>query len=185
MDFTPGIFDLRYHNTVNKAAATADGSVNGEYDYRFFVNSTLCHQLAQYVVFYSPIQMVADLPDNYRQHNDALQFIRDVPVDWADTKCLDAVVGDYVVIARRDKHSDDWFVGAITDDEQRNITLKLDFLDAGNAYEATIYRDGQDAGWNTNPTHYIIEKKSVTADDVLDIPLASGGGFAISLRAIK
>lgn len=185
MDFTPGIFDLRYHNTVNKAAATADGSVNGEYDYRFFVNSTLCHQLAQYVVFYSPIQMVADLPDNYRLHNDALQFIRDVPVDWADTKCLDAVVGDYVVIARRDKHSDDWFVGAITDNEQRNITLKLDFLDAGNAYEATIYRDGQDAGWNTNPTHYIIEKKSVTADDVLDIPLASGGGFAISLRAIK
>ena len=185
MDFTPGIFDLRYHNTVNKAAATEDGSVNREYDYRFFVNSTLAHQLAQYVVFYSPIQMVADLPDNYREHDDALQFIRDVPVDWADTKCLDAVVGDYVVIARRDKHTDDWFVGAITDDTERMVSLKLDFLDANRTYEATIYRDGDKAGWNTIPTDYIIEKRSVTSSDILDLRLASGGGFALSLRAVK
>ena len=183
MDFTPGIFDLRYHNTINKAAATADGSVNENYDYRFFVNSTLAHQLAQYVVFYSPIQMVADLPDNYRQYDDALQFIRDVPVDWADTKCVEAVVGDYVVIARRDKHSDDWFVGAITDDAERVVSLALDFLDDNRTYEATIYRDGDKAGWNTLPTDYVIEKKNVTSADVLGIRLASGGGFAISLKA--
>ena len=183
MDFTPGIFDLRYHNTINKAAATADGSVNQNYDYRFFVNSTLAHQLAQYVVFYSPIQMVADLPDNYRQYDDALQFIRDVPVDWADTKCVEAVIGDYVVIARRDKHSDDWFVGAITDDAERVVSLALDFLDDDRTYEATIYCDGDKAGWNTLPTDYVIEKKSVTSADVLGIRLASGGGFAISLKA--
>ena len=183
MDFTPGIFDLRYHNTINKAAATADGSVNENYDYRFFVNSTLAHQLAQYVVFYSPIQMVADLPDNYRQYDDALQFIRDVPVDWADTKCVEAVIGDYVVIARRDKHSDDWFVGAITDDAERVVSIALDFLDDDRTYEATIYRDGDKAGWNTLPTDYVIEKKSVTSADVLGIRLASGGGFAISLKA--
>ena len=185
MDFTPGIFDLRYHNTVNKAAATDDGSVNSEYDYRFFVNSTLAHQLAQYVVCYSPIQMVADLPDNYREHDDALQFIRDVPVDWADTKCLEAVVGDYVVIARRDKYTDDWFVGAITDDTERMVSLKLDFLDANRTYEATIYRDGDKAGWNTNPTDYIIEKRSVTSSDILDLRLASGGGFALSICAAQ
>ena len=182
MDFTPGIFDLRYHNTVNKAAATDDGSVNKEYDYRYFVNSTLAHQLAQYVVFYSPIQMVADLPDNYREHDDALQFIHDVPVDWADTKCLEAVIGDYVVIARRDKHSESWFVGAITDDTERTVNVSLDFLDANRTYEATIYRDGDSAGWNTKPTDYIIEKREVSSTDTLTLRLASGGGFAISLK---
>jgi alpha-glucosidase len=129
--------------------------------------------------------MVADLPDNYREHDDALQFIRDVPVDWADTKCLEAVVGDYVVIARRDKHTDDWFVGAITDDTERMVSLKLDFLDANRNYEATIYRDGDKAGWNSNPTDYVIEKRSVTSSDILDLRLASGGGFALMLRAVK
>ena len=182
MDFTPGIFDLRYHNTVNKAAATADGSVNSDYEYRYFVNSTLAHQLAQYVVFYSPIQMVADLPDNYREHDAALQFIRDVPVDWADTKCLDAVIGDYVVIARRDKHSDDWYVGAITDGEARELTLNLDFLSEGHTYTAAIYRDGEAAGWDTIPTDYVIEQKSVTSSDALTIRLAPGGGYAISIK---
>ena len=182
MDFTPGIFDLRYHNTVNKAAATADGSVNSDYEYRYFVNSTLAHQLAQYVVFYSPIQMVADLPDNYREHDAALQFIRDVPVDWADTKCLDAVIGDYVVIARRDKHSDDWYVGAITDGEARELTLNLDFLSEGHTYTAAIYRDGEAAGWDTIPTDYVIEQKSVASSDALTIRLAPGGGYAISIK---
>lgn len=182
MDFTPGIFDLRYHNTINKAAATADGSVNGEYDYRFFVNSTLAHQLAQYVVFYSPIQMVADLPDNYRKHDDALQFIRDVPVDWADTKCLDAVIGDYVIIARQDKYSDAWYVGAITDGEARDLSFSLDFLDADHSYTATIYCDGLAAGWDTIPTDYIIEQQSVTSADTLTLHLAPGGGFAIAIK---
>ncbi len=183
MDFTPGIFDLRYHNTINKAAATEDGSVNGEYDYVYFVNSTLAHQLAQYVVFYSPIQMVADLPDNYRQRPDALQFIVDVPVDWADTRCLDAEIGDYVVTARKDKHSDDWYVGGITDGEARSVEVDLSFLDGDREYEATLYRDGDRAGWNTYPTDYIIEKQTVTSSDVLMVRMASGGGFALQLKA--
>jgi alpha-glucosidase len=157
--------------------------VNEDYDYTFFVNSTLAHQLAQYVVFYSPIQMVADLPSNYREHDDALQFIRDVPVDWATTKCLDGEIGDYVVTARKDKHSDDWYVGGITDGERREIELSLDFLDAKRTYIATLYRDGDKAGWNANPTDYVIEKKEVTKADVLDIVMAPGGGFALSLKA--
>ena len=184
MDFTPGIFDLRYHNTINKAAATVDGSVNEAYDYTFYVNSTLAHQLAQYVVFYSPIQMVADLPDNYREHDDALQFIRDVPVDWATTKCLDGEIGDYVVTARKDKHSDDWYVGGITDGERREVSISLDFLDANRTYKATLYRDGDNAGWNTNPTAYIIDSKDVTKNDSLNIVMAPGGGFALSIKAI-
>ena len=184
MDFTPGIFDLRYHNTINKAAATEDGSVNGEYDYVYFVNSTLAHQLAQYVVFYSPIQMVADLPDNYRQRPDALQFIVDVPVDWADTRCLDAEIGDYVVTARKDKHSDDWYVGGITDGDARSVEVDLSFLDGDREYEATLYRDGDNAGWNTYPADYVIEKQDVTSSDVLTVRMASGGGFALQLKAL-
>ena len=183
MDFTPGIFDVRYHNTINKAAATADGSVNETYNYTFYVNSTLAHQLAQYVVFYSPIQMAADLPSNYRERDDALKFIRDVPVDWADTKCLDGEIGDYVVTARKDKHSDDWYVGGITDGERREVKVSLDFLDADRTYTATLYRDGDNAGWNTNPTDYIIENKEVAKGDVLNITMAPGGGFALSIKA--
>ena len=184
MDFTPGIFDVRYHNTINKSAATADGSVNVEYDYTYFVNSTLAHQLAQYVVFYSPIQMAADLPDNYREHDDALQFIRDVPVDWATTRCLDAEIGDYVVTARRDKHSDDWYVGGITDGDARKVVVNLDFLERGRKYEATLYRDGDNAGWNTRPTEYAIETMTVTSADKLSVRMAAGGGFALRLRAL-
>ena len=183
MDFTPGIFDVRYHNTINRAAATADGSVNDTYDYTFYVNSTLAHQLAQYVVFYSPIQMAADLPNNYRERPDALQFIVDVPVDWATTRCLDGEIGDYVVTARKDKHSDDWYVGGITDGERREVSVSLDFLDANRIYVATIYRDGDNAGWNTNPTDYVIEQKEVTKTDILNIAMAPGGGFAVSLKA--
>ncbi len=185
MDFTPGIFDVRYHNTINRAAATPDGSVNPDYDYRYFVNSTLAHQLAQYVVFYSPIQMAADLPDNYRERDDALQFIRDVPVDWAVTRCLDAEIGDYVVTARRDKFSDDWYVGGITDGEERTITLALDFLEEGRRYEATLYCDGDNASWNERPTDYCIERSEVAGEDNLTIRMAPGGGFALQLKALE
>ena len=184
MDFTPGIFDVRYHNTINKAAATADGTVNAEYDYVYFVNSTLAHQLAQYVVFYSPIQMAADLPDNYRERDDALQFIRDVPVDWATTRCLDAEIGDYCVTARRDKFSDDWYVGGITDGEARSVSFALDFLDAGREYEATLYRDGAMAGWDSRPTEYVIEKFKVISADELSVAMARGGGFALQIKAL-
>lgn len=184
MDFTPGIFDVRYHHTVNRGAGSKDGSVNPNYDYRYYVNSTLAHQLALYVVFYSPIQMAADLPENYERHDEALQFIRDVPVDWATTRCLDAEIGDYVVTARKDKHSEDWYVGGITDGEARDITLSLDFLEEGRTYEAALYRDGDSAGWNTNPTDYLIEHLEVTSGDQLQVRMAAGGGFALSLKAL-
>ena len=181
MDFTPGIFDVRYHNTINSVAANEEYRVAKNYDYTFFVNSTLAHQLALYVVFYSPIQMVADLPENYAMFDDALQFIRDVPVDWAYTHVLDAVVGDYIVTARKDKNSDNWYLGGITDEEERTATICLDFLDDGR-YQATIYRDGDNSGWDTYPTAYTIENRSVTKNDKLTITMARGGGFAISLK---
>lgn len=184
MDFTPGIFDLRYHQTIHAEAATEDGSVNPDYDYKYFVNSTLAHQLALYVVFYSPIQMVADLPENYALYDDALQFVRDVPVDWAATRVLMAEIGDYVVTARRDKASSDWYVGGITDDSERKILLPLDFLEEGRRYEATLYRDGERAGWQQVPTDYRIEKMELTRRDVLTVRMASGGGFALSLKAL-
>lgn len=185
MDFTPGIFDLRYHNTINKAAATEDGSVNPNHHYAYFVNSTLAHQLALYVVFYSPIQMVADLPENYNEHPQALQFIRDVPVDWATTRVLEAEISDYVVTARREKGSEDWYVGGITDNEARSVNVALDFLEKGKNYRATLYSDGEKAGWESNPTDYRIEEKMVTSQDTLTVKMASGGGFALSLQVVE
>lgn len=182
MDFTPGIFDVRYHNTVNKAAKNDKYEVDPNHNYEFFVNSTLAHQLALYVVFYSPIQMVADLPDNYREHPKALQFIRNVPVDWAESYVPEAKVGDYCVTVRKDKHSENWYVGAITDDQPRDITLSFDYLNPNTIYEATIYRDGSGAGWNTRPQCYVVERCTVTNVDRLKLHMASGGGFAIELQ---
>lgn len=182
MDFTPGIFDLRYHNTINRAAATKEGSVNPDYDYQYFVNSTLAHQLALYVVFYSPIQMVADLPENYREHPEALQFLREVPVDWAETRCLEAEIGDYVVTARRKKRSEDWYVGGITDGTARTLELRFDFLKPGITYHATLYRDADHAAWDKFPTAYTVEHFSVTNSDLRTINLAPGGGFALQIQ---
>jgi hypothetical protein len=181
MDFTPGIFDVRYHNTINSAAANEEYRVVEDYPYTYYVNSTLAHQLALYVVFYSPIQMVADLPENYALYDDALEFIRVVPVEWADTRVIDAVVGDYIVTARKDKNSDNWYLGGITDEAERSLTFSLDFLDEGS-YKATIYRDGDRAAWDTYPTSYTIESVEVTRNDELTITMARGGGFAIEIR---
>ncbi len=182
MDFTPGIFDVRYHNSVNRAAANEEYRVDAEHDYRYFVNSTLAHQLALYVVFYSPIQMVADLPENYREHPEAFRFIRNVPVDWAETRGLEAVVGDYAVVARRDRASHRWYVGGITDATAREVSVELDFLEEDRCYTATIYRDGERAGWDSYPVDYRIEQREVRRGDVIDVRMASGGGFAIEIE---
>ena len=182
MDFTPGIFDVRYHNSINRAAANEEYKVDEKHDYRFFVNSTLTHQLAQYVVFYSPIQMVADLPENYKAYPEAFTFIRNVPVDWADTRALDCKIGDYAVVARRDKHSDRWYVGGITDGTARELSVAFDFLDKDRCYRATIYRDGERAGWDSYPTDHVIEQVEVGHDTVLNIAMAAGGGFAIEIE---
>jgi alpha-glucosidase len=149
------------------------------------VPTTLAGQLALYVVLYSPLQMAADLPANYRPHMDAFQFIKDVPADWADTRVLEAQIGDYVTIARQDRDSDDWYLGAKTDANARTADVPLDFLDAGRMYAAQIYRDGSAADWETQPTEYIIETRRVTADDRLQVDLAPGGGAAIRFAPVQ
>ena len=167
MDFTPGIFNLAYKGL----------------DAENRVQTTLAKQLALYVVLYSPIQMVADLPEHYDAHPKAFQFIKDVPTDWAQSKALQGEVGDYVVFARQDKHSADWYLGALTDEQARTLAVKLDFLPAGKRYTAQIYRDGKDANWRTKPYDMQIEQKSVTATDSLTLPLATSGGAAIRFKA--
>ncbi|QJW89929.1 glycoside hydrolase family 97 protein [Spirosoma taeanense] len=165
MDFTPGLFRFKL-DQFDKTRTTR-------------VRTTLAKQLALYVTIYSPLQMAADLPENYEKHLDAFQFIRDVPVDWDDTKVLAAEPGDYVLIARKEKGAANWYVGAITDENSRDLSLSLNFLEAGKTYEAVLYRDAPNADWDTNPEAYVIEKKSVTAKTKLSLHLANGGGCAI------
>jgi hypothetical protein len=171
MDYTPGIFQIKmdYYSEDRK---------------NFQVHTTLAKQLALYVVLYSPLQMAADLPENYERFLDAFQFIKDVPVDWKDTKVLYAEPGDYIVTARKDKKSDNWFIGAITDENAREFNIKLDFLDKAK-YEATIYGDSEDAHWQKNPMSYKIEKKIVDNKSSIKIKLVEGGGCAISLKKLS
>jgi hypothetical protein len=145
------------------------------------MHSTLCKQLALYVTLYSPLQMVADLPENYESHKDAFQFIKDVTTDWDDTRILGAEPGDYIYIARKEKNTSRWFVGAITDESERVADLKLSFLEKGNKWLATIYRDAPDADWKDNPEAYVIDQFIVDSKNSLNIALAPGGGAAISL----
>ena len=168
MDFTPGIFDL------------APKGLDAENR----VQTTLMKQLALYVVLYSPIQMAADLPRNYQKHLDAFQFIRDVPTDWYQSIALAGEVGDYVVFARQAKDQQDWYLGALTDENTREVKVKLDFLDPNKRYQAQIYRDGAKADWKTNPYDYVIETKEVNAKDSLTLQLASSGGTAIRFKAL-
>ena len=174
MDFTPGIFDMGF---------------NGLEADKNRPQTTLAKQLASYVVLYSPIQMAADLPENYLAKKDAFQFIIDVPTDWTESVALAGEVGDYVVIARKakgtDRYSkDDWFLGAITNEDARQVEVELNFLDANKQYEAQIYRDGDNAQWETNPYDYVIETKTVTAKDVLTLKMAESGGTAIRFKAL-
>jgi alpha-glucosidase len=168
MDFTPGIFDITLGKTL----------VNER------VQSTLATQLAEYVIIYSPVQMAADLPENYEKRPDAFQFILDVPTDWETSRTLQGVIGDYVVVARQQRGAADWYLGAITDENARKLDIPLDFLKPGKNYEAQIYRDAADASYLTNPTALVIEKKKVTSKDHLDAALAPGGGLAVRFRAL-
>jgi alpha-glucosidase len=166
MDFTPGIFDITLPQRPNNQ-----------------VNTTLAKQLALYVVIYSPAQMAADLPENYKKQPAALQFIKDVGVDWETTVPLEGKIGEHIAIARKIRQGDDWFVGALTNENPRTTTIDLSFLDTDRKYTAKIYRDADDAHYKTNPTAYIVEEKIVTASDKLNIKLVAGGGVAISLFA--
>ena len=167
MDFTPGVLSL-------------DGRGGTP------LLSTMAKQLALYVVLYSPIQMAADLPENYAKYPAAFQFIKDVAVDWSDTRVLNGEVGDYVTIARKARGSDDWFVGSVTNAEARTLSVSLDFLDAGRTYTAQIYRDGPGADYRTDARHAItIETRKVIRGDTLSLPLAPGGGAAVRLVAAR
>jgi hypothetical protein len=164
IDYTPGIFNIKLE----------------PYKEDNQVNTTLAQQLALYVVIYSPVQMVADLPEHYK-NQPALQFIRDVGVDWKQSKVLNGEVGDYVTIAREERGTGNWFVGSITDENPREIEIGLDFLEPGAAYQAVIYSDAPDAHWDDNPTAIVIEKREVDQSSQLKLNLAPGGGFAVSL----
>lgn len=165
IDYTPGIFDIKLkpYKPDNQ------------------VNTTLAHQLALYVVIYSPVQMAADLPEHYEGH-PAFQFIRDVAVDWDETRVLDGEVGDFVTIARRERNGKRWFVGSITDENARQQSVNLTFLEDGKQYEAIVYEDGADADWDKNPQSYGIRKLTVDKNSVIDLNLAPGGGAAIEIK---
>ncbi|MBO4664393.1 MAG: glycoside hydrolase family 97 protein [Bacteroidaceae bacterium] len=170
MDYTPGIFEM-------DLSKVAPGNTSK-------VRSTLARQLGLYLVIYSPLQMAADLIENYKRFPDAFQFIKDVPCDWEKSVYIEAEPGDYVTIARKDKKSDNWFIGSSVDENGHTSTFRLDFLKPNTQYEATIYADGKDASWDKNPQSYTITKRKVTSKSVLRLKSASGGGFAIALRAI-
>lgn len=169
MDYTPGIFKLRHYAKDDTARQ---------------MHSTLAKQLALYVTIYSPLQMAADLPENYEAHMDAFQFIKDVACDWDDTKYLEAEPGDYITVARKAKGTGNWFIGAITDENSRITVIPLNFLDKDTRYEATLYSDDDKANWKTNPEAYRIKKITVTNRSVIKEKLAGGGGLAISLKPL-
>lgn len=166
MDYTPGIFKLKGYSDVPGRQ----------------VHTTLAKQLALYVTMYSPLQMAADLTENYEPHMDAFQFIKDVAVDWDDTRIIAAEPGDYITIARKEKGTANWYIGAITDENSRKASIPLDFLDKGKKYIATIYADADNADWKLNPEAYQIHSYLVNSTTKLNIQLANGGGAAISIK---
>ena len=171
MDYTPGIFemDIAKLNPGNNS----------------HVNTTIANQLGLYVVMYSPLQMAADLPENYNRFLDAFQFIKDVPVEWSTSKYVEAEPGYYITTARKDKNSNNWFVGNVNGLKARTSTISLDFLEKGKKYEATIYADASDAHYKTNPQAYKIKKQKVTYKSKLQLSTAPGGGYGISIVEVK
>ena len=171
MDYTPGIFETD--------CSKMDPNNTSR------VRSTLARQLALYVTMYSPLQMAADIPENYERFMDAFQFIKDVPVDWEETIYLEAEPGDYITIARRGKGTNDWYVGCTADENGHDTQLNLDFLQPGKQYIATVYADAKDASWDKNPQAYTITQGIVTDRSQMDLHAGSGGGFAISIKEAK
>tara|TARA_B100001142_G_scaffold87782_2_gene89535 strand:+ start:8998 stop:11112 length:2115 start_codon:yes stop_codon:yes gene_type:complete len=177
MDYTPGIFNLkdyRYYSQDNR-------EINSDHH----IPSTISKELALYVVIYAPVQMAADLPEHYEKHLDAFEFILDVPTDWESTITLNGEIGEYITVVRKDIDSNDWYLGSITNEDSREIEVNLSFLDSGLEYNATIYKDPADGGWESKPEEVIIETKIVKKDDDYKIILPSGGGQAIKFSPIK
>lgn len=170
MDYTPGIFEIKmsiYDKTKTEQ-----------------VHTTLSKQLALYLTMYSPLQMAADLPENYEKYPDAFQFIKDVAVDWDQSTYLEAEPGDYITVARKAKGSENWFLGAITDENPRTSEIKLNFLSPNQKYKATMYQDGKTAHWKNNPISYEIKTVVVNSKSKLKLVLVAGGGTAISFVPI-
>lgn len=167
MDFTPGIFNLTFQGMDSEQR----------------VMTTLAKQLALYVTIYSPVQMAADLPKNYEARPEAFQFIVDVPTDWEESIGVAGEIGDFVVFARQERGADDWYLGAVTNEEARQLQIPLNFLETGRSYTAQIYRDGTDAHWKTNPYSIVIEEQVVSRADTINLNLAAGGGTAIRFKA--
>jgi alpha-glucosidase len=165
-DYTPGIVDLHFD----------------EFKPEHRVNHTLAKELALYVVIYSPLQMAADLPEHYERHPVPFRFIKHVPTDWYDTRVLHAVIGDYVTVVRKERNGEDWYLGSASDERARVLEAPLDFLDAGRPYVAEVYRDGDEADWDTNPYDLAFEERLVESTDTLSLRLAAGGGQAIRFR---
>jgi alpha-glucosidase len=164
MDYTPGVISLKGRGDTD-------------------ILSTVARQLALYVVVYSPVAMAADLQENYEANPGAFRFIREVPVDWDETRVLSGTIGDDVIVARKDRNSADWYVGGVTDDQARDAVVKLDFLAEGTRYTATIYRDGPTAEAGAKGKDMMVEKREVRRGDALNIRMAPGGGFSIRLAA--
>lgn len=169
MDYTPGVLETQLKTWS---------------DNNSYVHTTLVGQLALYLVMWGPVQMAADLPENYAKYNDAFQFIKDVAVDWDDSKYIEAEPARYITVARKAKGSDNWFVGGKCDEHGHQSTVKFDFLDKGRKYQATIYADAKGASYDKNPKAYVITKRTIKKGDTLKLTEAPGGGFAISLKAL-
>ena len=168
VDFTPGVF--AFENPVMPGTR---------------VHATLTNQLGLFVCFYSPLQMACDLPENYMKHPDAFRFIENVPCDWERSILLDGQIGEFCIFARQERGTDNWYIGAVNADEPRDVTIPLTMLDKDRTYAATIYRDGEQADWQTHPYDYVIDRATLSASDILRLHLASGGGFAIELCPIE
>ena len=168
VDYTPGVF--AFENPVMPQTR---------------VHATLMNQLGLFVCLYSPLQMACDLPENYMKHPDAFRFIEAVPCDWERSLLVDGRIGEYCVFARQERGSDDWYIGGVNGDEPREVTIPMDMLDAKQTYQATLYLDGEQANWQSNPYDYKIEERALCAQDTLRVRMASGGGLAIQLKAQK
>ena len=171
IDYTPGIFKMFLPDKPWSKAT-------------FRVRSTICKQLAYYLTMYSPIQMAADLPENY-EGNDAFQFIKDVPTNWSESKVLNSKIGDYYTVVRKERGTENWYLGSISDENPREFDIDLSFLSEGKKYKATIYADAKDADWETNPEAFEISKRVVSSKDVLEIILAPGGGQTIEFKVVE
>lgn len=170
MDFTPGIFEQDLFKVTGSNTS--------------YVNATIANQLALYVTMYSPLQMAADFPQHYAKFMDAFEFIKNVAVDWSESRYLSAAPGDYIIAARKAKNTGKWFMGCVVDEQKRSFDVPLDFLAPGCKYEARIYRDADDAHYKTNPQAYVIESKTVSSTDVLKLTAAPGGGFAVEFNKL-